>query len=394
MAPSNPPEVVEVFPGATGPPMMLNGKEWDRETIVSRVDSALDVVLKMVRSKACPEDLHSNNIASLPTLLIKSPSWLQSFGRHISKQREITTSGFHHVWEAVRLKQHKKLETEIPNLFVLNDGPVLDSLTDQSETTRSEEIGLKMPSVSFLVESSTKRCGNGAMVSGCKFPLLFNKAEPMFEPRITGRNETLFDNYGIPRKVAEDSELTWYAFKPDASLFRGHKPYLVVEFESASCSPKYQEDHIRLRLYGGILVRWMRRISGRHFILPALYVWTNGQCDLLFLYEDEGQIQYVFEEHDLGTLLGRLKLFRTILNMMDRVPVEWLSDKWLHQMQVLGLEMKKSKTEKTKLTSSTQSSAPSVDPVDAHHTAFTSTTAAVATPTYPTDDIEYLLSSH
>ncbi|KAJ3742872.1 hypothetical protein DFH05DRAFT_1261553 [Lentinula detonsa] len=140
MAPSNPLEVVEVFPGATGPPVMLNGKEWDRETIVSRVDSALDVVLKMVHSKACPEDLHNNNIASLPTLLIKSPSWLQSFGKHISKRREITTSGFHHVWEAVRLKKHKKLETEIPNLFVLNDGPVLDSSTDQSETTRSEEV--------------------------------------------------------------------------------------------------------------------------------------------------------------------------------------------------------------------------------------------------------------
>jgi hypothetical protein len=73
--------------------------------------------------------------------------------------------------------------------------------------------------------------------------------------------------------------------KPDAAFLRGCELYLIVEFES-----KGNEDYNRMRLYGASWVRWMCRATQLHYVLPMLYVFKDGSCKLLYMYEDENMV--------------------------------------------------------------------------------------------------------
>ncbi|KAF9073554.1 hypothetical protein BDP27DRAFT_283905 [Rhodocollybia butyracea] len=261
-------------------------------------------------------DCVHNNI-TMDTISVH-PEWVYSFIHQMSRRRELSTRGFHFLRDHVAGFGDVMLTESIYDRFVCNDDKPIITSTGQTPMSRSSESASY---ISTLNPSASTSWTETQILDLLKFSFNLDVAtrnhQGNQQPELTAQH--LPRGLGIPIIITDS--VTWYSLKPDASLFRGLEPYLLVEVESQSKTNGYH----RMLLYGASLVRWISWVCQYRFILPLLFVYMRGSVKLSYMYEhDDGKIQFVqpSESYNINARTSRLKLFTTIFNIVDREPIQ------------------------------------------------------------------------
>ncbi|KAF5380206.1 hypothetical protein D9757_008189 [Collybiopsis confluens] len=283
-----------------------------------------DLDLWMVTDKKegwSPKDVYEKNKV-IQNLGGPRPSWLREYLSNMHRRRELSSEAI--ILDDLIESSPRTSESNavITNLFCLGNEDVHSIELGQNPASRAQESIMFRQAYAFSQSSMFHTLNETKFLSFFKNLLLFTikLRSPLTEKRdldIVYRRNKALEKYafGVLRKILQPSSRCFFQFRPDVLLRRGLEPYLFIEFLSRGC-----KDYNRMLCYGAAVLKWMCSICNYHFILPLLCVFDDGRCELIYMYRPNPnnlQVSYIIKDYDLRVPHLCIKLFATILNIID-----------------------------------------------------------------------------